>query len=96
MADRSLLQTPQERRPTQMDPVETFARNVRQLRNAKGLTQAGLAELAGLHMTDIARIETVRRDPGIKVVTKIAYGLGVSSSELMAGVEHHPPGPDGA
>jgi transcriptional regulator with XRE-family HTH domain len=71
-----------------MEPLEVFAANVRRLRTERGLTQERLAELAGLHMTDIARIETLRRDPGIKVIAKLAYGLDVCASELMDGVQH--------
>lgn len=73
-----------------MEPLQAFAANVRRLRTERGLTQERLAELADLHMTDIARIETLRRDPGIKVIAKIAYGLGVPVAELMTGVEHRP------
>jgi transcriptional regulator with XRE-family HTH domain len=73
-----------------MEPLEAFAANVRRLRQERGLTQEALAERAELHMTDIARIETLRRDPGIKVVAKIAYGLGVPAAALMASVEHQP------
>jgi transcriptional regulator with XRE-family HTH domain len=72
-----------------MEPLDVFAANVRRLRRERGLSQERLAELADLHMTDIARIETLRRDPGIKVVAKIAYGLSVPASELLIGVEHH-------
>ena len=74
-----------------MEPLEAFAVNVRRLRTERGLTQERLAELAGLHMTDIARIETLRRDPGVKVIAKIAYGLEVPPSALLEGVEHSRP-----
>ena len=71
-----------------MEPLEAFAANLRQLRTERGLTQEKLAELAGLHMTDIARIETLRRDPGVKTIAKIAYGLDVPASALLEGVQH--------
>ncbi len=70
-----------------MDPLRTFAANVRRLRKERDLTQERLAERAELHMTDIARIETLRRDPGVRVVAKIAFGLDVPTSELFEGVE---------
>lgn len=70
-----------------MEPLETFAANVRRLREERGLTQERLAELADLHMTDIARIETGRRDPGVKVVAKLAHGLSVPTGALLEGVE---------
>lgn len=74
-----------------MDPLETFAANVRRLRHERGLTQERLAEQADLHLTDIARIETMRRDPGIKVVAKIAHGLDVPASILLEGIGQDPP-----
>jgi transcriptional regulator with XRE-family HTH domain len=72
-----------------MEPLEAFAANVKRLRRERKLTQEALADKAGLNLTDIARIETVRRDPGIKVVAKIAHGLGVPASKLLEGVEHN-------
>jgi transcriptional regulator with XRE-family HTH domain len=74
-----------------MQPLDAFAANVRRLRHERGLTQERLAELADLHLTDIARIETRRRDPGVKIVAKIAHGLGVPASALLEGVEYQQP-----
>jgi transcriptional regulator with XRE-family HTH domain len=73
-----------------MEPLDVFAANVRRLRQERGLTQERLAELSNLHMTDIARIETQGRDPGVKVIAKIAYGLDVPTTSLLEGVEHKP------
>jgi transcriptional regulator with XRE-family HTH domain len=70
----------------QMDSLATFVANLRRLRREAGLTQERLAEQADLHMTDIARIETLRRDPGVKVVAKIASGLGVPAAALFEGI----------
>ena len=72
---------------TAWSPSKPVAINVRRLRTERGLTQERLAEIAGLHMTDIARIETLRRNPGVRVVGKIALGLGVPTSQLFTGVE---------
>jgi transcriptional regulator with XRE-family HTH domain len=74
-----------------MEPLDVLAANVRRLRKERGLTQERLAELADLHMTDIARIETQGRDPGVKVLAKIAHGLDVPPSKLLKGVKHQPP-----
>lgn len=71
-----------------LGPLEAFAANVRRLRTERGLTQEKLAEQAELRLSDIAKIETLRRSPGIVVVAKIAYGLGVSTSDLMDGVKY--------
>lgn len=70
-----------------MDPLDIFAANVRRLRLERELTQEGLAHASGLHMTDIARIETQGREPGVRVVVKIASGLGVEVGELFAGIK---------
>jgi transcriptional regulator with XRE-family HTH domain len=69
-----------------MEPLDAFAANVRRLRQERGLTQERLAELSDLHMTDIARIETQGRDPGVKIVAKIAKGLGVPAGRLFDGI----------
>jgi transcriptional regulator with XRE-family HTH domain len=71
-----------------MEPLDAFADNMRRIRHERGLTQERLAELADLHLTDIARIETRRRDPGVRVLAKIAHGLGVPAGELLQGVEY--------
>lgn len=75
-----------------MEPLDVFAANVRRLRKERGLTQERLAELSDLHMTDIARIETQGRDPGVKVIAKIARGLGCRAGELFEGIDLSPPG----
>jgi transcriptional regulator with XRE-family HTH domain len=69
-----------------MEPLDVFAANVRRLRQERDLTQERLAELADLHMTDIARIETQGRDPGVKIVAKIARGLDVPAGRLFDGI----------
>jgi|HubBroStandDraft_6_1064221.scaffolds.fasta_scaffold292705_2 transcriptional regulator with XRE-family HTH domain len=76
-----------------MEPLDAFADNVRRIRHERGLTQERLAELADLHLTDIARIETRRRDPGVRVVAKVAHGLGVPAAELLRDVEYRPQRP---
>jgi transcriptional regulator with XRE-family HTH domain len=37
-------------------------------------------------MTDIARIETQGRDPGVKIIAKIARGLDVPAGQLFDGI----------
>jgi len=69
-----------------VDALERFAKNMRDERQRRGLTQERLAELADLHLTDVGRIERAKRDPGIRTVAKIAAGLGVSASVLLEGI----------
>jgi len=70
------------------DILEAFGRNVRRLRLELGLTQEELAERAGLNLTDVGRVERARRDPGIRVVVKLADGLGVPVAKLFEGIGH--------
>jgi len=48
-----------------------------------GLPKEQLAWAAGLHQTEIARIEGGRRNPGLDTIFKVARGLGVPPAELF-------------
>ncbi len=68
------------------DPLPKFAANVRRLRAEKGLTQDALAQGASMDPAEIRRIESGRRDPGVRVLSRVATGLGVKPAELLDGV----------
>jgi transcriptional regulator with XRE-family HTH domain len=59
---------------------------VKRLRDAQGLTQAQLAERAGLTQGYVAKIESAAYapDPALSVVLKLARALDVSIGELVA------------
>lgn len=65
---------------------QAFAENVRAAREKARLTQEQLAWAAGLHQTEIARIEGGRRNPGLDTIFKVARGLGVAPAELFQGI----------
>lgn len=68
-----------------MDDVrQRLAGNLRKLRTAKGLSQEAFADLAGIHRTYVSDLERGARNPTITVVEKLAQGLGVTASELIA------------
>jgi transcriptional regulator with XRE-family HTH domain len=67
--------------------LSALGRNVRQRREASGLTQEKLAELASLDPTYISGIERGVRNPGIKNVARLAKALGLSTAELCQGVD---------
>jgi transcriptional regulator with XRE-family HTH domain len=64
-----------------------FARNVIAAREKHGLTQEALGWQAGLHQTEIARIEKGTRNPGLDTIVKVAHGLGVPAADLLRGIE---------
>jgi transcriptional regulator with XRE-family HTH domain len=38
-------------------------------------------------MSHVAKIERCEREPGIRTVSKLSRGLGVSAAELLDGIE---------
>jgi transcriptional regulator with XRE-family HTH domain len=67
-------------------PAETFAVNLRRLRQERGLTQEQLALAADMHMADIGAIETQGREPRVTTIARLATALGVHPGELFEGV----------
>jgi transcriptional regulator with XRE-family HTH domain len=60
-----------------------FARNVKQLRGARGMTQQEIAKLAGLPRATWANLETGEANPTLTVLHRVALALQVSIEELI-------------
>lgn len=69
-----------------MNERERIGKRIAELRKAKGLTQAQLAEKTGFPRSNIGRIETGKYSVGLDVLAKIASALG-ASVEL---IKHEP------
>lgn len=67
------------------DPVHraAFGVRVRELRQAKGLSQEALAEASGLHRTYISSLERGHRNVGLDNVHALASALSVPASYLF-------------
>ena len=63
-----------------------FGKRVRLLREATGLSQEGFALHCGLHRTYVGGIERGERNPTLESMALLAKGLGVTISELVAGI----------
>lgn len=59
---------------------QTFARRLKQLREAASLTQQQLAERAGLNQYGVAKLEQGVREPGWSTVQALARALSVNCS----------------
>jgi transcriptional regulator with XRE-family HTH domain len=59
-------------------------RNVRLLRQQKGLTQEKLAVDSEIDLTYMGGIERGRRNPSLMVMVRIAKALGVPLTDLLA------------
>ena len=70
-----------------MDIRQCLGRNIRRLREAKGLSQEKFAFEARIHRTYISDIERGARNPTITIVQRLADALGVTASDLLTGVE---------
>jgi transcriptional regulator with XRE-family HTH domain len=62
-------------------------RNVKRIRQEKGLTQEQLAELSGFSQQYLSGLEQGRRNPTIVSLYELATALGVSHMELVRSAE---------
>lgn len=68
------------------DMLVQFGRNIRRLREMRGLSQERLAEMVGYKSrTSINKIEMGKTDIGQKNIVKIANALGVTSADILPG-----------
>jgi len=68
------------------DPLPTFAANVRRRRESLALSQEALALRADMDPAEVRRIESCRRDPGVRILTRLALALDTTPAELLAGI----------
>jgi transcriptional regulator with XRE-family HTH domain len=66
-----------------LDPLSTFAANLRRLREERGLSQERLGEAANVHMTHVSKIERGQCEPGVRTVSKLASALRVPAGALF-------------
>lgn len=60
-----------------------FAKLLKSERLAKGISQEGLAELAGLHRTYVGSVERGERNIAVDNMEALANALGLDISELL-------------
>ena len=63
---------------------ELLAKNLKELRDARGLTQAALAERADLSEQAVQLVESKRRWPRAETLDAFARALGVPVAALFA------------
>ena len=66
-----------------MDIRQRLGRNLRRLREAKGLSQEAFAHEANIHRTYISDLERGARNPTITIVEKLAVALDVRPGDLL-------------
>src|SRR3954452_24191625 len=67
------------------DEQPPFGDVIRRLRQEAGLSQAGLAAAAGIHLRQVHRYESGEQQPALGVAQRMASTLGVTLDELAGG-----------
>lgn len=65
------------------DVLERFGDRLKEVRQAAGVSQERLAELAGLHRTYVSTVERGLRNISLLNIQKLAEALDVSLADLM-------------
>lgn len=65
------------------DVVRRFAARLRELRQARGMTQADLAREANVTPNYVGRLENAGAAPGIDLVDRLATALGTTTTVLL-------------
>ena len=69
-----------------MDPMylrQAFAKNLRRLRHAKGISQEDLAYEAGINRSYMSKLEKGVSYPGLEIIAKLATVLECDPAELL-------------
>jgi len=70
-----------------MDMRKLVGRNVKRIRQEKGLTQEQLADLSGFSQQYISGLEQGRRNPTVVSLYEFATALSVGHMELIRAVD---------
>lgn len=60
-----------------------FAKNMKKLREAKGLSQGDIHRATGIDRAYISNLEAGKQNPTLETIAKIAEALDVSSDKLL-------------
>lgn len=71
-----------------------FPQRLAALRKQQNLTQQALAELVGVHLTQIQRYEKGDTQPTLEVIRKLALALAVSADALVFDPDERGPSDD--
>lgn len=63
--------------------LTAFALQLKKIRKEKNITQEELAERAGITLSQVARIETIKRNPSLSTVFALAKGLDIPLKVLF-------------
>lgn len=79
---------PASPKPPLSSATQAFGQRVRSRRTEQGLSQEGLADLAGLHWTFVGQVERGQRNLSLHNILKLAGALDCDPGELVKGLRH--------
>ncbi|HET9163904.1 MAG TPA: helix-turn-helix transcriptional regulator [Solirubrobacterales bacterium] len=60
-----------------------FGTRLREARERLGLTQEEVAQRSGVHVTEVSRMESGKRDPKISTLRRLAKAVEVKPGQLV-------------
>ncbi len=63
--------------------IQRFAKNMKKLRGAKGLSQGDIHRATGIDRAYISNLEAGKQNPTLETIAKVAEALGVTSDQLL-------------
>lgn len=64
-----------------------FGARLRRIRKRAGLSQDGLGDRAGLHRSEVEKLENAKREPRLTTLFKLSNALRVAPSDLLDGLD---------
>jgi len=74
--------------------IMSFSRRLAKIRKDKKMTQQQMADLIGIHVSQIKRYESGDTQPSLEVLRKIALALNISADLLLFDTEERDPSGD--
>jgi len=65
-----------------------FGKRVRFFRNARGMSQEELAEIANVHRTYIGMIERGEKNATLLTIIRLANALNITAQEILKGIHN--------
>lgn len=66
-----------------MNEAEKLGKNLKRIRNAKGISQGEISRKLEVDKSFVSNIENGKTNPTLSTIAKIAKAIGVSVGELM-------------
>lgn len=68
---------------TELDWLDAFSENLREIMDEKGYTQRDLADATGLSESSVSYYVAGQRIPGIRAIINMAYELDIDMNEFI-------------